>query len=66
MRLVWRAHLGGPLYLGGTLWRSKRRRRGRVYHGRAGSWTCPHDHRREDTAIACAQREARRREMKLS
>ena len=24
-------------------------------------WRCPHDYRREDTAIECARREARRR-----
>ena len=37
-----------------------------VHHGilvRNGEefWRCPHDHRRQDTADACAMREARRR-----
>lgn len=57
----WREHVWGPVYMGGTIWRSKPRRRGRVYHGTLPGWKCPHDHRREDTAITCAQREARRR-----
>jgi hypothetical protein len=61
MRLGWRVHLLGPLYLGGTLWRSKRRRRGPVYHGQVGSWKCHHDHRTPEAARECAQREARRR-----
>jgi hypothetical protein len=62
MRLSWRDHLLGPLYAGGTIWRSKPRRRGPVYHGTLpDGWKCPHDHRSEDAAIACAHREARRR-----
>lgn len=61
MRLGWRVHLLGPLYVGGTVWQSRRRRRPMVYHGTLPGWQCPHDHRREDTAVACAQREQRRR-----
>jgi len=63
MRLGWHVHLLGPFTLGGTIWRSRSRsrRRGPVYHGTLPGWQCPHDHRREDTAQACAQREARRR-----
>lgn len=66
MRLGWRVRLAGPLYLGGTLWRSnRRRRRAPVWHGTLpGGWggrgRCPHDHRRRDTAETCARREARR------
>jgi hypothetical protein len=65
MRLGWSIPLGGPFRLSGTIWRSKRRRRG--YHGKLPAmpgyrkWTCPHNHSRPDLAIACAQREARRR-----
>jgi hypothetical protein len=63
MRLGWRVRLGGPFYLGGTIWRSKRRRpRRKTYHGTLPGWKCPHNHSREDLAIACAQREARRRQ----
>lgn len=61
MRLGWRVHLLGPFYLSDTIWSSKRRHHGPVYHGSLPGWKCPHDHRREDTAKACAQREARRR-----
>ncbi len=63
MRLGWHVHLLGPFYLSDTLWRSHgRRNRAPVYHGTLpGGWRCPHDHRREDTAVACAQREQRRR-----
>jgi hypothetical protein len=60
MRLGWRIHLLGPFSVGGTVWRS-RRRRGRVYHGTLPGWKCPHSHSRMDLAVACAQREARRR-----
>lgn len=60
MRLGWSIPLPGPFRLSGTIWRS-RRRRGRVYHGTLPGWQCPHGHRREDTAVACAQREQRRR-----
>lgn len=62
MRLGWRIPLPGPFSLSGTIWRSRRRRQ--VFHGTLPGWTCPHDHRREDTAIECAQREARRRAAK--
>jgi hypothetical protein len=54
----------GPFRLSGTNWRLKPRRRGRrapVYHGTLPGWKCPHNHSREDLAVACAQREARRR-----
>jgi hypothetical protein len=64
MRLGWSIPLPGPFRLSGTIWRSKRRRRGRrrlVYHGQLPGWKCPHNHSREDLAIACAQREAKRR-----
>jgi hypothetical protein len=60
MRLGWHIHLFGPFSVGGTLWRSKRRRRG--YHGTLPGWKCPHGHSRPDLAEACAQREARRRQ----
>lgn len=61
MRLGWRVHLFGPLYVGGTIWRSRRRRR-QVWHGTLpDGWRCPHNHRRPDTAQACADREAQRR-----
>jgi hypothetical protein len=60
MRLGWRIPLGGPFSLSGTVWRSKRRRR-RGYHGTLPGWQCPHNHSRENLAVACAQREARRR-----
>ena len=59
MRFGWHVYLPGPFGVGGTIWRSKRRQRG--YHGTLPGWKCPHNHQREDTAIACAQREARRR-----
>jgi hypothetical protein len=61
MRLGWRIPLGGPFSLSGTIWRSKRRRRQKGYHGTLPGWQCPHNHGREDLAVACAQREARRR-----
>lgn len=59
MRLGWDIPLPGPFFLSGTIWRSKRRR-GPVYHGTLPGWTCPHNHAREDTAIACARREQQR------
>lgn len=62
MRLGWSIPLPGPFRLSGTIWRSRyRRRRAPVYHGTLPGWQCPHNHRREDTAQACAQREAARR-----
>jgi hypothetical protein len=62
MRLGWSIPLPGPFWLSGTIWRSRhRRRRTPVYHGTLPGWRCAHDHRREDTAQACAEREARRR-----
>jgi hypothetical protein len=62
MRLTWHRHRLGPFGVGGTIWQPRRRRpRREVYHGTPpGGWTCPHNHQREDTALACAQREARR------
>lgn len=63
MRFGWSLH-AGPFWLSDTLWRSKRRSGPRhpVWHGQlADGWRCPHDHRRKDTAEACAAREARRR-----
>jgi hypothetical protein len=64
MRLGWSIPLPGPFRLSGTIWRSgRRRRRSRtpVWHGQLPGWQCPHNHTREDTAVACARREARRR-----
>lgn len=64
MRLGWFVPLPGPFNLGGTLWRSGRHRdrRRQVWHGTlTDGWQCRHDHHREDTAQACAQREQRRR-----
>lgn len=59
MRLGWSIPLPGPFRLSGTIWRSKRRRRG--HRGTLPGWKCPHLHSRAELAIACAQREARRR-----
>lgn len=62
MRLGWHIPLGGPFSLSGTIWRSKRRRkRAPAFHGTLPGWKCPHNHSRQDLAIACAQREVRRR-----
>ena len=65
MRLTWHKHLLGPFGVGGTIWQSKRRRlRGakrKVYHGTLPGWKCQHNHSRMDLAVACAQREERRR-----
>ena len=60
-RLSWHVHLLGPFGVGGTIWQSRRRSRRKVYHGTLPGWTCPHNHARDDLAVACAQREARRR-----
>jgi hypothetical protein len=62
MRIGWHIPLPGPFSVGGTLWRSKPRRR-RGYHGTLPGWKCPHNHSRPDLAEACAQREARRRDI---
>jgi hypothetical protein len=68
MRFGWHIGLPGPFYLGGTIWRSKRRRRRSrrpVWHGTLpGGWRCPHNHTRPDTATACANAEARRRQQR--
>lgn len=63
MRLGWSVPLPGPLRLSGTIWRSRRRRnkRRQVYHATLPGWQCKHNHTREDTALACAAREQRRR-----
>ena len=63
MRLGWRLRLLriGPFSesLSGTHWRSKRRRRP-FWHGTLpDGWVCQHEHRREDTAVECANRELR-------
>jgi hypothetical protein len=59
MRLGW--HLGwGPLTLSDTIWRSRRRRP--AWAATLPGWQCPHRHTREDTALACRQRELRRRQ----
>jgi hypothetical protein len=60
VRIGWHIPLPGPFSVGGTLWRSKPRRRP-GYHGTLPGWKCPHNHSRPDLAEACAQREARRR-----
>lgn len=65
VRLGWRLRLLriGPFTesLSGTHWRSKRRQRP-FWHGTLpDGWVCQHEHRREDTAVACANRELRRR-----
>ena len=49
----WHIPLPGPFSVGGTIWRSRRRRRRRkVWHGeiKAIRWQCPHNHQRQDTA----------------
>lgn len=61
MRIGWSIPLPGPFRVSGTVWRSKSRRRGKTYHGQLPGWKCPHNHSREDLALACAQREAQRR-----
>ena len=58
MRIGWRIPLPGPFYLGGTVWQSKRRN-APYYSGTLPGWKCPHHHRREDTAVACARRQER-------
>jgi hypothetical protein len=58
MRLGWSIGLPGPFRLSGTIWRSRRRR---TYRGTLPGWRCRHRHARRDLAVACAQREARRR-----
>lgn len=66
MRFGWYIPLPGPFGIGGTIWRSKRRRpRRQVWHGTLpGGWggkgICPHNHQREDTATDCTARESRR------
>jgi len=70
VRIGWHIPLPGPFSIGGTVWRSKSRRRRprtrrhtaatrRGYHGTLPGWTCPHNHSRPDLAEACAQRYAR-------
>lgn len=62
MRIWWSLPLPGPFRVGGTVWRSKSRRRG--YHGVHSAlpgWQCPHNHSRLDLATECANQEARRR-----
>jgi hypothetical protein len=62
MRFGWHVRLLGPLGAGGTIWQSRRHRpRRKAWHGTLPDWTCPHNHARDDLAVACAQREARRR-----
>jgi hypothetical protein len=62
VRLGWCVHLIRPFFVSGTIWRSKRRGHRTVFHGKLpDGWRCPHDHRRDDTAIECARREDRRR-----
>jgi hypothetical protein len=65
MRISWSLPLPGPFRIGGTVWRSGRRHRRaprrEVFRGQLPGWQCPHEHKRADTALACAGREARRR-----
>lgn len=62
MRIGWRLPLVWPFYISDTIWQSSRRPRGPVWHGQLrDGWTCPHSHRRQDTAEACAKAELRRR-----
>jgi hypothetical protein len=61
MRLGWHVHLLGPFGVGGTIWQSRRRRRGRVFHGTLPNGRpCPHNHRRQDTADDCTLSSLRR------
>ena len=61
MRLGWHVHLLGPFGVGGTIWRSRgRRHRAQTYHGTLPGWQCEHNHRRPDTAEACARAMARK------
>jgi hypothetical protein len=60
VKLGYSIPLPGPFRLFGTVWRSKscrRRRRAPVYHGTLPGWS-PHNHTREDLALACARRGA--------
>jgi hypothetical protein len=61
MRLGWRIGLPGPFSIGGTLWRSKRRRpRKRYFYGYLADGShCPHHHTRVDTAQACTRKNKR-------
>jgi hypothetical protein len=65
MRIGWSIPLPGPFWIGGTLWQSKRRTR--YYNGTLpDGWRCRHHHQREDTALACANQEAKRRGLQLN
>jgi hypothetical protein len=61
MRITWSLPLPGPFRIGGTLWRSKRRPRGKTWHGTLPGWKCHHDHRTVEAARECAAREQRKR-----
>jgi hypothetical protein len=71
VRLGWSVGFG-PFRLGGTIFRTRRRRKRRraparrVWHGQVTNqgrvvWTCPHNHSRPDLADACSERELKRR-----
>jgi hypothetical protein len=53
MRLGWHVHLIGPFSLGGTVWRSKPRRRYKVLD-------CGHAHRTQEAYQKCRQRQRQR------
>lgn len=59
VRIYWSLPLPGPFRIGGTVWRSRRRRQ--VYSGTLPGWECHHEHRTPEAALECAQRESRRR-----
>lgn len=62
MRLGWAIPLPGPLFLSGTVLRSRRgRHHRRCWHGTLPGWQCRHNHRTIGRARACADREARRK-----
>lgn len=52
MRLGWRIGLPGPFSIGGTLWRSKPKRRYKVL-------SCGHAHRTEQAYLNCKDRKTR-------
>ena len=49
MRIGWRIGLPGPFYIGGTVWRSRRRRRYPVLE-------CGHAHRTRQAYLRCPDR----------
>lgn len=62
MRIGW-GFGAGPVRVGGTLWRSKKRRksRGKSFHGTDyRGKKCQHNHSREDLARECARKANKR------